>query len=242
MLVNKTEIIEKLKKDILLLQGMKTVSGNHLRCLEVIKSAFPGERFPVAAVHELICDTIEDMAATSGFLAALLNNLVQSSGVCVWIGGNPMVYPPALKIFGIEPDRVLFINLAKDIDVLWVVEEALKCEAITAVVGQVRELNFDISRRLQLAVERSRATGFLLRFNPRFLQNTACVARWHVSPLPSQTEDMLPGLGTPRWHVRLSRIRNGKPGVWSLEWNEDHFRLMPESKSVPEIGQERKTG
>ena len=62
-------------------------------------------------------------------------------------------------------------------------EEALKCDGIAAVVGEIQELSFTVSRRLQLAVEQSRVTGFILRNNPRNLNTTACVTRWKITPL-----------------------------------------------------------
>ena len=37
---------------------------------------------------------------------------------------------------------------------LWVIEEALKCEGLAAVIGEIKELSFTQSRRLQLAVEK----------------------------------------------------------------------------------------
>lgn len=46
---------------------------------------------------------------------------------------------------------------------MWTIEEALKCDALSALVGKVRELNLPESRRIQLAVEESKMTGLLHR-------------------------------------------------------------------------------
>jgi protein ImuA len=64
------------------------------------------------------------------------------------------------------------------------VEEALRCNRLAAVVAEIGELSFTASRRLQLAVEQSRVTGFILRLKPRNLTSTACVTRWRVTSLP----------------------------------------------------------
>jgi len=111
-------------------------------------------------------------------------------------------------------------------------EEALKCEGLAAVIAEVREISFAQSRRLQLAVESSRVTGFLLRNDPRKLGTTTCVARWQVTPLPSQLEDELPGVGFPRWQVDLLRVRNGNPGSWKLEWADGAFVPIEEANEV----------
>src|SRR5690606_39979301 len=84
------------------------------------------------------------------------------------------------------------------------------------------------SRRLQLAVEKSRVTGLILRCNPRAIGSTACTARWRIRSLPSILVDGLPGVGFPRWEVELLKVRNGNPGCWQLEWSENRFLpVMP---------------
>jgi protein ImuA len=106
---------------------------------------------------------------------------------------------------------------------LWVMEEALQCAGLAAVIGEVSALDFKQSRRLQLAVEQSKVTGFVLRNASKKLGSTACAARWQVKPLPSETSDGLPGLGLPRWQVELLKVRNGQPGSWVMEWDEGKF-------------------
>ena len=110
-------------------------------------------------------------------------------------------FPPALAAFGVEPDRVVFIDVQREKDMLWAMEEALKCRGLAAVIAEVREISFAESRRLQLAVESSRVTGFLLRSDPRKLNTTTCVARWQVSSLPSEPEDWAAG----HWLSRAGR-------------------------------------
>src|SRR5690606_20668797 len=86
-----------------------------------------------------------------------------------------------------------------------------------------QEMDFAQSRRLQLAVEKSRVTGLVLRSNPRLVGSTACAARWHIRPLPSVPEEGLPGVGFPRWEVKLLKVRNGNPGCWQMEWAGGQF-------------------
>jgi protein ImuA len=224
----KSDIIQQLERDILPLQGFKPPKSGEWTDfgLGAMDGAFPNGSFPTGAVHELLSTTAEGAAASAGFVSGLLGTLMRGGGAGLWIGARQQLFPMALTAFGIEPDRIVFVALRSQKDMLWVMEEALKCEGLAAVVGEIPEIGFTASRRLQLAVEKSRVTGFLLRHQPRSLGTNACVARWRVSPLASRLEGGLPGVGFPRWQVELLKIRNGRPGSWPLEWAAGRFRAV----------------
>lgn len=239
----KKEIISRLQQEILVLEGFKPLtkgSGSRFG-LGKIENAFPNSVFPTAAIHEFINTEPEHAAACSGFLAGILNTLMSQGGTCLWIGTSRRLFPPSLSMFNIPPDRIIFIDAKEEKEVLWVMEQALKCEGLAAVIAEVREISIVQSRRLQLAVESSKGTGFILRNDPRKLGANTCVARWKISPLPSEPEDELPGVGFPRWQVDLLRVRNGNPGSWKLEWAVDQFILI-EEKTAPEIIERRISG
>ena len=227
MSLKRTDIIARLQSDILLLQGFRP--GNNIALdmgLGPIKDAFPNGSFPLGAMHEFLSVGAEDSAATSGFIAGLLSSLMGSGGTSLLISSRRKLFPPALKSFGIQPDRFIFIDLQKEKHVTWAMEEALKCGALTAVIGEVKEINFTASRRLQLAVEQSQVTGFILRSNPQKLNPTACVSRWKISALISESPNDLPGIGFPHWKVELLRIRNGKCGSWEVKWEDGRFQQV----------------
>lgn len=232
-----TEIMSQLQKAISPLQGFKTPAAGRTPAigLPVLEAAFPNAVFPTGAMHEFYSLNEEDLSATSGFMAVLLGKLMQNNGACIWIGSATTLFPPALNFFGIEPHRMIFINPKKQKDILWCLEEALKCEPLAAVVGELKEIDFTASRRLQLAVEKSSVTGFILRHQPRQLNTIAAVTRWKITPLPSQLEDGMPGMGFSRWQVALQKVRNGKPGVWDIEWCQNKLQLIQEE--VPAITQ-----
>lgn len=217
-------IIADLQSEILRLQGYKPVEDAVVDLgLGPIATAFPNGSFPLGAVHEFLSATKEDIAATSGFIGGLLSSILGDNGAAMWISSCRTLFPPALKAFGVQPDRVVFIDLKKEKDVLWAAEEALKCDALSAVVGEIKDLSFIASRRLQLAVEQSRVTGLIIRPNPKKLEATACVSRWKITPLPSEPIDDLPGLGLPQWRLELLRVKNGKPGTWDMRWANGKF-------------------
>jgi protein ImuA len=239
----RNDIIRQLQKEVISLQGMRKSSGDtrlHTG-LGPIELAFPGRRFPTGVIHELISPAAEQAATTNGFIAGIAGRLMQQDGTCLWISTSRSIFPPALRTFGIDPDRIIFIDLQRPKEVLWAMEEALKCASLSAVVGELKELSFTESRRLQLAVEQSLVTGFIHRRQPRAENTVACVSRWKISPLPGETGDGLPGVGFPRWQVDLVKVRNGRPGTWVVEWTEKGFRHITRPLIVPEI-EIRKTG
>jgi protein ImuA len=241
MSANKADIIHQLRKDILLMQGFKpVVSEADLNSpLSLIRHAFPNSNFPLSGIHEFVCDRIEDCAASGGFIAGIVSSIMKKGGACIWIGQSREIFPPALVQFGIAPETVIFIELQRRKEMLWAMEEALKCDALAAVIGEIKEVTFTESRRFQLAVENSGVTGFLLRHQPKNL-TTATVTCWKITHLQTDQQSSLPGLGFPRWNVELLKVRNGKPGSWQLEWRSGKFRHIMKTASI--ISKQRKTG
>lgn len=232
--MEKADVIAQLKRKIWELQAFKAKplvgAGLELGCMN---QAFPDGMFPTSAVHEFVGSTAQDAAAGSGFICGLLAGL--QKGMAAWISSSRTVFPPALKAWGLEPDRIIFIDVRRDKDVLWAIEESLKCENLSAVVGELKDLDFTASRRLQLAVEQSGVTGFLLRRQSGNISTTACTCRWHISSLASKTIDELPGVGYPRWNVELLKVRNGKPGKWLVEWSAGSFHVQDQRTQLTYI-------
>jgi protein ImuA len=236
---NTKNIITRLQKDISVLEGYKPANSASVdKGLGPLTEAFPNGSFPLGTVHEFLCVSPEVAAATHGFAAGLLSLLMGSAGTSLWISSSRTLFPPALKNFGLQPDRIIFIDLKREKDVAWAMEEALKCGALTAVIGELKEISFTTSRRLQLAVEQSRVTGFILRSNSIKINTTACTSRWKIAPLPSELIDDLPGIGFPSWKVELLRIRNGRARSWNIKWEGSQFvSIMP----IGNAGEKRKS-
>jgi protein ImuA len=214
-------IIAQLQKEILSLQGLKKSNNTSDIDFQLgeITRAFPNESFPLSAVHEFVNMNREHQAATSGFISYLVSSLMKNGSAAVWISSSPVIFPPALRSFGISPDKIIFVSAKDHKEILWVMEEALQCEGLAAVIAEIRDLNFTESRRLQLAVEKDHVTGFIIRDQPARLTVNACVSRWKISSLKSKAPDGLPGIGSPRWNIELLKIRNGKPGTWQAFLN-----------------------
>ncbi len=240
MIRAKADIIQDLKKQIMPLQGFGSAykKGSIKIDLGPINDAFPDKVFPTGVVHEFCCTDQSGSAATSGFITAIISMLMHDNGVGIWISSSLTIFPPALISFGVDPANLVFIDLKKENDLLWVMEEALKCEGIAAVILESKDISFTVSRRLQLAVEQSGVTGFILRRNSRDPGTTACLTRWKIRSVSGEFHNEMPGVGFPRWKAELLKVRNGKPGSWLIEWSGNKFNSIQDNVAEHELLQE----
>ena len=236
MIATKEEIIGRLRQDMIRWEGFRPPQPGAKNDLGLgpVAAAFPDGVFPTGVIHEFISSSPEGTAASGGFIAGLLQTLLRTGGACLWISYTRRIYPPALKLFGVDPDQIIFVDVPLQKDVLWVTEEALKCEGAATVICETKDLSFTESQRLQLAVEKSHVTGFILRKDVKKLNTTACVSRWRIGPVRSQLRAGMPGVGHPRWQVELLKVRNGKPGNWTVEWKKQGFQTI----TLPQVTEE----
>lgn len=235
------EVIARLQQEVYSLQRFKKVNNVTTHTIGPFETAFPNQSFPTGAVHEFISYEPEDAAATNGFISGILSHLAGRSGYSIWVGSARVIFPPALKFFGIDPEHIIFLEVSNK-DILWTVEEALKCQAVSAVVGILPEITFKESRRLQLAVEQSHVTGFIHRYKPKTENITACVSRFKIRSIHSATLDGLPGVGYPHWQADIVKVRNGKPDSWQLQWNGSGFEECNTRQHIISIPQKLKAG
>ena len=131
--------------------------------------------------------------------------------------------------FGGDAERLVLACARSSADVLWTMEEGLKCASLSAIIGEVwgdpPALDFTATKRLAMRAERQGVQVFLLRFaaTPSL---SAARQRWRVRSLPSLPhphDARAPGL--PRWHVELFRARGARPGVWQASYDRAAHRV-----------------
>jgi protein ImuA len=195
-----------------------------------IDTCLPAGGLVRAALHELIAQTPGDAGATTDFCAALLARLLKGCEKPVlWCLQTQVtdagdLYPPGLTWLGLDPARLLVVRTKHDADTLWVLEEGLRCGALTAVIGEVKTANLTASRRLQLAAEASSCTALLLRPASNSPGPSAAATRWRIRAAPSQPRGWAARLdepGTVCWQTSLFRCRGGAPGSWLMEWHDE---------------------
>ena len=242
MTAEKQEILARLRKQLLEVQGFKPapISSGDGFGLGPVEACFPSKVFPTGTIHEFLAEQPEDTAASEGFIAGLLAKLMENGSSCLWISRNRKLFPPSLETFGTDPQQIIFIDLYYTKEILWVMEEALKCEGLACVIAELSDIDFAQSRRLQLATEKSHITGFLLRKEPKFsLSATACAARWQIKPAPTEIINGIPGVGNPRWEVNLLKVKNGEGGRFLIEWAEHKFAPLQTEPQENTITEER---
>jgi len=147
------------------------------------------------ALHEIAAAGEAHLAAAAGFALGL----APSGARLVWIAEDMALaesgapYGPGLDAFGLAPERLLTVAAAHQRDLLWAMEEALRCRAVAVVIGELRHGAIDpvAVRRLSLAAAQGGALALLLRGSPPHDASTAAT-RWIVSAAPSSPS---PGWG-----------------------------------------------
>lgn len=132
--------------------------------LPAIDAALPWGGLPRGAVHEILCGDPGDGAPTA-FLLALIGRQKAAghAGPVLWVSCRRDLFAPALPVYGCDPADFLFVRCSRGEEVLWAMEDGLRCPALAAVAGDVGRPDFSATRRLQFAANRSGVPLFLHR-------------------------------------------------------------------------------
>jgi protein ImuA len=136
-----------------------------------------------------------------------------------------LLYGHGLEGLGLSRQRLLTVTLKTPISLLWTMEEALKSGALAVVLGDcaLQHSDLTVTRRLALAADAGKCAGLLV-FNRNNQNATASMSRWQVATAASVAPAFdVRAPGVPAFAVSLTRIRSGRPGQWTLNWNrQDH--------------------
>jgi len=217
--------------------------------------ALPWGGLPAGGLHEVLAaaagGTGDDGAALAftAFLAGRFQAGARHGGGVVWCrpvrrrqeGGLPCA--AGLHAWGLDSRGLVLVEVRREQDLFWVLEEVLRDGSATAVIGETGSGRAgtvpDIAlRRLQLAAERSGRPVLLL--HPTGGEGRTCPAltRWKVQawrrPMPREEgpreegpreegpreggaangeKALLPPSG---WRIDLLRCRGGQPRNWTL--------------------------
>ena len=150
-------------------------------------------------------------------------------GALLWLAQGDDLYAPGLVRFGIEAGQLLVVSgLRRRDDMLWAMEEALRCRAVRGVVAEAGEVGLAAGRRLMLAAEGTGVLGLVLsrrdggrRGGGRQRDGAevrAAVSRWRVTAAPGDPpmadQRQSPEADGTRWRVELLHCRGGRPAEW----------------------------
>jgi protein ImuA len=140
-----------------------------------------------------------------------------------------------IDAFGFAPERLVMVSTAHRRDMLWAMEEAVRCRAVGTVIGEMRagDIGTVAVRRLSLAAAESGTLALLLRATPPTDASTAAT-RWIVGTAPSipereQSEREI----RSRLTAHLVRNRHGPAGSWILEWSDNDERFILATHAQP---------
>jgi protein ImuA len=178
-------------------------------------------------LSEVFCVTSTE-ASVSGFV---MSAIPVTDAPMLWVqdhlsqmeSGRP--YLPGLG----TKRQVLYLTLPRAADVLWAMEEGLRCTSLSVVIGEVwgtpPVLDFTATRRLATRSEASNLPCWLIRrgASPDL---SAARNRWRVASLPSLPHPHDPQApGSPRWQVELFRSRQAQPGTWVATYDRAADRV-----------------
>ena len=220
-----------------------------------IDRALPGGGLRLGGIHEVAGDE-----SATGFCAALLARVALAGGppcaadpgsgttrgardlpcgghrrgALLWLARGNDLYAPGLVRYGIGPGQLLVVSgLRRAGDMLWAMEEALRCRAVGGVVAEIGQIGLSAGRRLMLAAEGTGVLGMVLSRPDRGRERVGvAISRWRVTAvpggpavdktgLPSQVTNgrKQPETDGIRWRVELLHCRSGRPGEWTVAWN-----------------------
>jgi protein ImuA len=202
------------------------------------------------ALHEISATRETEIPAASGFALALTAR--SSASVpgatgrgAIWIAEdlslaeNGVPYGPGLHEAGLAPEKLITVAAARGRDVLWAMEEALRCHAVGVVIGELRGHGIDqvATRRLALAAATGNTLGLILRTTP-IDEPSSAATRWIIGAAPSfpARRGDRSSVGPPRLAAHLLRNRRGHLGAWIVEWNSVEQRFELATHSEPVVG------
>ena len=148
-----------------------------------------------------LCARPRTTAAVRGKAAPAV---MRSGGWVAWVSPPYTPYAPALAAWGIDLARMLVVHGAGATE--WAMDQALRSEACSAVLGWTNPRNPQALRRLQLAAEQSHSLAVLFRPLQAALTPSPAVLRLAL----------LGDGGKESLQVRLLKSRGGRPATVRL--------------------------
>jgi len=232
----------RLRQAVAKIEGQKTDLGIAARVrtfgVPAIDASLQGGLAP-ANLHEIAPASARDLGAALGFTLALAARAPNGRSI-LWIqtdfaaleAGN--IYGSGCDLFGLPASRLLIVKVARPLDALWAMEEALKCRALACVIAELPKdgamADLTATRRLTLAAREGGGFGFLLRHRPSPLASST-ETRWEVAAAPSRP-DAFGGLGLTAFALALTKNRRGPAGLWTIAWDHHERSFQALSLSV----------
>lgn len=205
--------LEKLRERLHCLEETQRRFSSTVPVADAVDRWMPYGGLPIGCIHEV---KGANLASALAFSAILSARIAGDQGNIVYVAPDRSLHPLGLLSYGMKLDRLLFVSVKRSKDIAWAVMEALRCPQVSAVMAVLEGVNLTDSRRLQLAAENSKATGFLIG-NVASAPIALPTTRWKISSAPGKKGQRF---DQPSWTLDLLYCRGGRPGSWSVEWRD----------------------
>ncbi|MEZ6129421.1 MAG: hypothetical protein R3C59_12125 [Planctomycetaceae bacterium] len=219
-------VIDDLRRQLLRSQITRTDRRVVSTGFERLDGLLPEQGLPSGAVIEWVSDSEGLRGASIALCCAAA--CLKDPGALAIVDTLHCVHVPALSHRGIPLSRLLLVrpgrspqsgqvseaelSQAQRSDALWSLEQLARCSGVRVVLAWVDRLSSTAQRRLQLAVENSGVTVFLMRPQTALRQTSWADLRFHVQsvPRPVTADGRGPQTVNTVSHiaVRLVRCRN----------------------------------
>ena len=181
--------------------------------------------------RHILSEAFPETATDAAAIGFILARLPKTDAPVLWVqdrlsrkeAGHPY-------LAGVGTGRpIIKVDLSRAADVLWAMEDGLRCKTLAAVIGEVwgdpRVLDFTATKRLAMRAEAAGVPGWLVR-RAASADLSAARERWRIASLPAAPhphDTHAPGL--PRWSLNLFRSRLRPPGQWIATYDPSADRL-----------------
>ena len=201
------------------------------------------------ALHEIVPAQAADGAAAMGFALALAARFLSrrpASALLISEGfadqESGALYGPGLVAHGAPLSRLVFVRAPDAALAFWAMEEALKCGAPAAVVGEIWSLkgySLAASRRLLLAARKGKTPALLIlasAYGQAERLSTAAETRFEIAAAPSMRT---PAAGGPDLPGPFACGRGSSRRALRARGPRRHFRLSILGASFVSNGEAR---
>src|SRR5689334_8201871 len=226
---NRAAVVDELRR---LLPRMESVGGAARVLplgLPAIDAHLPHGGLAVGALHEVAPQAHGGTPSAFGFLVALLARFQPTARPVLFVASHRALadhgrpHGHGLQQLGLDPARLILVETRNDQQTFWALEEALRSRAPAAVGGAAARLDLKTSQRLHLAAGDAGLPLGLLR-PARADEASAAATRWRIGTAEA-ARDRFGLVSRTRWHARLERCRNGRPGEWLVEFDHAAYRF-----------------
>ncbi|HET6323260.1 MAG TPA: hypothetical protein VFG04_01065 [Planctomycetaceae bacterium] len=209
--------------------------------IDVLDQLLPDVGFRAGSLIEWMAE--KGSADQLALLAA--RSALGEDRVLIVIDDEETLYPPATAALGIDLRRLILVRPKRSpsargkttcVETLWALEQALASRGVAVTFCRLEKLSAKVFRRLQLAAERGRGLGFLIRPHTARGEPSWSDVRFGIETMNEGDSSF-----ARRWRVEVLRCRRGAAGerFALLEYDDATNTVRPIAPTLPAVSPRR---